>query len=392
MRLAWATVNKFKSIEDSGRVDLEPNVTCFVGKNESGKTAFLEALYRLRPISPTADATFDGLRDYPRPRWSKEKANVPQVQPIHAGFELDGTDIRVLEDRFGAGVLPKREVVLTKTYAGNLSWAFEFDESAAVRHIIKTENLDTTLANSCKTVAGLVSNLEASDPASTTATSVAQKFKAFDLKTQLTIALEPRTPKFLYFSEYSQLPGRFSVPYVQGTNESQLDTQHRTALSFLRLAEVGQADFPQDRYEARKAALEAVAAAITTEVFEFWTQNKDLVVQVDLDFAPAGPPMSAQPMPVPPTPETPPFLDIRIFNPKHAVSINFSQRSSGFVWFFSFLVAFSEFRNSEHPLVLLLDEPGLGLHAAAQGDLLRLIDDRLASPVTKSCTPLIRPL
>jgi predicted ATP-dependent endonuclease of OLD family len=29
-------------------------------------------------------------------------------------------------------------------------------------------------------------------------------------------------------------------------------------------------------------------------------------------------------------------------------------------------------------LILLLDEPGLGLHAAAQGDLLRFIDQRLA--------------
>jgi hypothetical protein len=54
-----------------------------------------------------------------------------------------------------------------------------------------------------------------------------------------------------------------------------------------------------------------------------------------------------------------------------------SERSKGFIWFFSFLAAFSEYAN-DSKLVILLDEPGLNLHAKAQNDLLRFIDDRLA--------------
>jgi predicted ATP-dependent endonuclease of OLD family len=45
---------------------------------------------------------------------------------------------------------------------------------------------------------------------------------------------------------------------------------------------------------------------------------------------------------------------------------------------FSFLVAFSEYRDTDKSLIILLDEPGLGLHGSAQSDLLRLIDERLA--------------
>lgn len=60
------------------------------------------------------------------------------------------------------------------------------------------------------------------------------------------------------------------------------------------------------------------------------------------------------------------------------MTLNFSERSRGFVWFFSFLVAFSEYRNRNEKLILLLDEPGLGLHGAAQSDLLRYIDEKLA--------------
>jgi energy-coupling factor transporter ATP-binding protein EcfA2 len=375
MRLKCARVTNFKSIDDSGLVEFEPDVTCLVGKNESGKTAFLEALYRLRPITLTVETNFNGLDDYPRRRWASEKGEAPQLRPVEATFALDDSEVKALEERFGPRVLPRAEVTLSKSYANVPSWSFEIDESAYVRHVVAVEKLDNSLADSCSTVAELVGKLTAADPESS-ATPVGGKLKGFDLRAQLQQALERLVPKFLYFSEYSQLPGRFSVAYVQGRSEQQLDAQHRTALSFLRLAAVGPGDLPQDQYEARKAVLEAAAASVTQEVFEFWTQNKDLVVQVDWDLPPAKPPQPGQP--APPTQETPPFLDIRIFNPKHSVSINFSRRSTGFVWFFSFLVAFSEFRKTDHPLVLLLDEPGLGLHAAAQGDLLRLIDQRLA--------------
>jgi len=344
MRLKWARVRNFKSIDDSGVVEFEQGVTCLVGKNESGKTAFLEALHRLRPITLNAEANFDGLRDYPRRKWTRDRQHVPEIQPIEAAFELATPDIRVLTDKFGA-VLQHPKIVLSKNYANSASWVLELDEAAAVRHFVTAQSLDPALAESCATFAVLHKKIEDSpELAPTVAASVAERLKAYNLKTQVTKELGALAPKFLYFDEYSQLPGRFSVPYVQSTPEAQLDPRHRTALSFLRLAGVGTADFPHDQYEARKAALEAAAATITSEVFEFWTQNKELVVQVDLDFAP---PKAPAPSPQPPTPDTPPFLDIRIFNPKHAVSINFSQRSSGFVWFFSFLVAFSEFGNMD---------------------------------------------
>lgn len=43
MKLKSAHVTNFRSILDSGQVDIEAS-TCLVGKNEAGKTAFLKAL------------------------------------------------------------------------------------------------------------------------------------------------------------------------------------------------------------------------------------------------------------------------------------------------------------------------------------------------------------
>jgi len=51
----------------------------------------------------------------------------------------------------------------------------------------------------------------------------------------------------------------------------------------------------------------------------------------------------------------------------------------GFVWFFSVLAAFSAYVDKGCDVILLLDEPGLNLHAKAQEDLLRFIEERLVT-------------
>ena len=67
----------------------------------------------------------------------------------------------------------------------------------------------------------------------------------------------------------------------------------------------------------------------------------------------------------------------RIYNQLHDMTVPFSDRSAGFVWFFSFLVLFSQVKKRHGNVIILLDEPGLNLHAKAQGDLLRYFKEKL---------------
>ena len=64
MKLTKVRITNFQSIQDSTEFDID-NVTCLVGKNESGKTALLKALYRLNPINEK-NSQFDVIDDYPR--------------------------------------------------------------------------------------------------------------------------------------------------------------------------------------------------------------------------------------------------------------------------------------------------------------------------------------
>lgn len=103
-------------------------------------------------------------------------------------------------------------------------------------------------------------------------------------------------------------------------------------------------------------------------MFQYWSQNTNPRVDLDLDYK--TPSKDAE--------RVAPYLELRVENLRHGVTLNFGERSRGFQWFFSFLAGFSEYRDVEGDYILLLDEPGLGLHASAQEDFLPYIDQDLA--------------
>ena len=124
-----------------------------------------------------------------------------------------------------------------------------------------------------------------------------------------------------------------------------------------------------NRYEDLKARLESVSNRVSDEIFQYWTQNRNLQVEISYDEAKSD--------------DLPPFneghvFNLRVRNNRHRVTVSFDERSAGFVWFFSFLVWSSQMEEEYgERLIILLDEPGLSLHGKAQRDLLRYIRETL---------------
>ena len=153
------------------------------------------------------------------------------------------------------------------------------------------------------------------------------------------------------------------------TEESALNDGELTARSLLRLAAADDDYLMNPEYERRKRELENVANALTDDVLTYWSQNPALRVNPDITQKTVTNPQGQQSV-----------LDeikFRIWDERHLLSLPFDEHSSGFQWFFSFLAAFSEFEFKEMPVIILLDEPALGLHAKAQKDFLRFIEERM---------------
>jgi predicted ATP-dependent endonuclease of OLD family len=169
------------------------------------------------------------------------------------------------------------------------------------------------------------------------------------------------------------MPGLVSIPdlVAKRDNES-LTRSEQAVVSLLDSADVQLEDFlTPESHEHLVRDSENASNSISEEVFQYWSQNKNLAVKINLIE-------KAEPGAVAPL-NAVPLLQIRVENQRHRVTVPFDERSRGFVWFFSFLAYFSHLEEeSEQPLILLLDEPGINLHASAQADLLRFIDERLA--------------
>ncbi len=116
MRLKSVRVQNYKCVEDSTEFSIEP-VTCLVGKNESGKTALLQALYKLNPDIEKRKA-FDLLEEYPRRNYSayksQHKENPDNI--LTTTWELEKADQELIIEKVGENAIVNNTVIFKKGY------------------------------------------------------------------------------------------------------------------------------------------------------------------------------------------------------------------------------------------------------------------------------------
>src|SRR6185503_151090 len=134
-------VTKFKSVKDSGEFSIDPSVTCLVGKNESGKTALLQAMEKVNPVI-AGHGQFDEL-DYPRSELTdfRDDEDGPDVHAIATTWELSDDDVAAVEEVIGPGVLTGRMLEVKKGYYKNTFWIFERDEKKGLDNLLAGSDL-----------------------------------------------------------------------------------------------------------------------------------------------------------------------------------------------------------------------------------------------------------
>lgn len=390
MLLISAKVGPFKSINVPQDVMIDDAVTVLVGMNEAGKTVFLQSLEKSNDALGLA--SFNPVDDYPRKdlvAYQKRHKIKPEAVTVLT-YSLNGEEIAKLNDELHTKLKPDFQFSVTHSYNNSTSLDIKVDEKPVLGSLFAESSLSSDAKTAIKKAASvreipvLLKGVNLTEEDKKFLTAIESRIAKVEwdsvVKWEVWKCLESGIPKFLYFSDYDLLPSKMNLAdlnqrFEQAKSDPKhLEPKHRAVLALLRMADIEISDFTKPGgYEPLKAKIEAVSISLTDQIMEFWKQNEELEVEVDIkpdpdDMAPYN---------------NGPNLYLRIKNRRHRVSTQFQQRSRGFIWFFSFLVWFDSVqcqidtsgKVGQRNLILLLDEPGLTLHAMAQADFLRYINE-----------------
>jgi predicted ATPase len=423
MKLVEVRIREFKSIWDSGPLKLDKATTCLVGKNEAGKTALLEAIYRLNPIIE-GDGDFDVTEDYPRSMVEDYSQDVESgrrkpATVVTATFQLEAAEIKAITQHLGPDAMTRPEVVLRKGYARNenghcaLHAEVPLSEAAIAQYLVENFQLPEPLSSVASKMtrlsqlavylketskrqeqelrSAMAAANELTDPGERAAAlefakPLAESEQAKALRAHLAellshrnlgahiweTCLAPGFPRFMYFDQYYQMEGRDNIEALKERKaRNELKPSDHPLLGLLELARLDLDQVLQaSRTQGLKNKLQSASNHLSSKVLKYWSQNKHLRMNFDVR---------------PGLPDDPPGMQDglniwgEVFDSRHLISTGLHSRSTGFVWFFSFLAWYSAQKRQDQSLVLLLDEPGLSLHGRAQEDLLRYFEAEIAS-------------
>lgn len=384
IKLKEAAVYKYKSIENEQKFKIEPDVTVLVGMNESGKTNLLEALAKVNYFdNEDKDFKFDMTKDYPRKQKKAAEKQGKTINAVKLTYEI-GEDIK---NKIKDDIIIELDNSIfsyTKQYGGGANIDFTMpDVSKFIKS--KLNKMQIEEEKYLPMLSSITNRDEFNKIINTLQGNGENEERIIALKTLepyfynengwhnpigeyiWRIYIKPNMPKFMYYDDYYMLPSRISIDKIH--ENKPLDSSEKTARALLELADIDTSTLINAAsYEDFKAELEATQALISDELFEYWSTNKNLRIQFDID--------KVENKDVKNNHIVDHVLDIRVSNLRSMVSLPLANRSKGFNWFFSFLVWFEKIQEDKtSPYILLLDEPGLNLHAMAQHDLLRFIDN-----------------
>lgn len=383
IKLKNVVINKYKSFLEKQEIEIEDGVTRIVGKNESGKTALLEAMAKFNYFDPKDKTfTFNSTNDYPRGELKRYQQEYPNedFDVITCTFELSDDLLNQISEDVGKEVFTSKSIIVAKTYNNikrfyNVStntkkFIEQFLQNYTLEDSIKQEliksNSPEELAEKLKEIEELTDAYKElkTKYIDSPKTDSEDKLVSYIISKYI----EPNLPEFLYFDEYYSLPGTINLQKFLNEQVDDTFTKEQNDIT-KALFELSNIDIKKvmdsNNYEDFIAELEATSNNITDKLLEYWTTNKNLEINFEIQTKENTSTRNFEKL-----------LQIRIKNTKHRVTLPLKNRSKGFIWFFSFLVWFSKVQEKKN-LIILLDEPGLNLHAEAQADLLKYIDKEL---------------
>lgn len=370
-------IHKYKCFNEKQCFSIDPKITVLVGMNESGKTALLETIAKSNYFINDEKFIYNSTLDYPR-KEKKRYDKSGEIATVFEGkYELSDELMELIADDIGDNVFLEKEFTYLKKFDNSDSFSgIQIDINEFFKNKIKEygpiekEIEDKLLIINTNDNNSIEELLELTEDEKTIEflTHLKKYFhNEINLPNSLddyviTNLINPNLPKYLYYSEYYTLPSRIDLSNLQ--SEEFDEDSSKTSKALFDLADINLNELmSSDNFESYIAELEATSSEITQILFKYWSNNKNLRIRFEIDKKLKDNILV-------------PILDIRVENLNHMISLPLKNRSKGFNWFFSFIVWFSKIQeNKDSNYIILLDEPGLNLHAKAQADFLSFIED-----------------
>jgi predicted ATP-dependent endonuclease of OLD family len=425
-------VQNFRNVDDSGWIPAE-QVTALVGRNEAGKTAVLQALYKFNPATKTP---YNPQREFPRERFTREY-RADKRWPVASidfaiSLELQGLLREIAEDQE-----PPMKVVVTRNYDDSMDFTFEptpkekeFDRAVldsaldkfntgamrlqpptpaqpdqeALYQTIRTDlqNWVTTcrdrlaphknlkspegfallvsMRNELNSkgrpeTADLVSGLQES------LTRIHQEHQTLPIVDRLKQEVAKHLPVFIYFENYGVLDSAVFLPrFLNDLKTTPHDPKCRTINAMFRhvnlsadeITELGHTQSERQQIQGQQAAPEIVERDRERKELrsiKLSSASNDITERFSAWWKQRRHKVRYE--------ADGDFFRIWVSDDRRPhVDIELESRSRGFQWFFSFYLVFLvESEDGHKDAVLLLDEPGLHLHPTAQEELIAFFEE-----------------
>jgi len=286
MKLTKVTIHDFQCVRNSNPINIS-QITCLVGKNESGKTALLQAIYRLNPLIAAHDK-FDVTDDYPRADVEdyNKAVEAGEIQPTivtEAHLALSSEEISAIETEFGRGVLTHPEMVLKKGYGNQLIHEIKVREQPAVRAFLAAAQLPAELEKELSAYSD-ISSLAAACETNKDSSAAEHIARLKSILTRVTNAggleeaiyethLAPRIPKFLYFDEYFLMTGAENIEAL--VNRVKSKTLRRSDYPLLGLIALARIELDEllnpQRTQWLVNKLEGASNHLSKKVLKYWS-------------------------------------------------------------------------------------------------------------------------
>lgn len=415
MKLQRVRVQNYRSIRDTGEFEIERAKTIMVGPNEAGKSAILTALQQVN--APDGLKKFDPLRDYPRALYNDittGRVDPAKIPVVTATFSLDSEELALIPADWRK---PECQYVFTRkldnSYTHSITGApsqpyykdIRTDLARLAAHMDR-EAVDTKpITEALSAITGNWSDLTAINGETSKALikwidahiasvdednekevareiSLRQAIQLWPEYSSAAAALKERIPVFVLFSNYFRVRPIIHLEHLATRlktgvlDDDQYDYGNSCLLKLLgfdakTLSTLGNAVAPdqgdkaalqnyRDQLDKRTYQLNAASVRLTDEIRKVWNPIESKGEASRLRVIADGQ-----------------YLKV-VVEDEVGVEIELDQRSEGFQWLVSFFVVFFAEKEDEHEnAILLLDEPGVSLHALKQGEFRQTVS-RLA--------------